>query len=69
MRRRRPPTRFRYARAWAGLTQAELAAAVGATRETISSLEREQSIPSVSLAILIAHRLERDVDTLFDVER
>ena len=59
MRRRRPPTRFRWARAWAGLTQEELAIAVGTTRETISSIEREASIPSVGLAILIAHRLEQ----------
>jgi putative transcriptional regulator len=69
MRRRRPPTRFRWARARAGLSQAELAAAVYTSRETISSIEREQSIPSVGLAILIAHRLEQPVESLFDVER
>ena len=69
MRRRRPPTRFRWARAWAGLTQEELADAVGTSRETISSIEREMSIPSVGLAILIAHRLEQPVESLFDVER
>jgi len=51
------------------LTQEELAIAVGTTGETISSIEREMSIPSVGLAILIAHRLEQPVESLFDVER
>jgi putative transcriptional regulator len=58
-----------WARVWAGLTQEELAASVGATRETISSIERGRSIPSVALAIRIAHRLEQPVDSLFDVDR
>jgi putative transcriptional regulator len=69
MRHGRSLTRFRWARAWAGLTQAELAASVDTTRETISSIERERSIPSVGLAILIAHRLEQPVESLFDVDR
>jgi putative transcriptional regulator len=67
VRGRRPPTRFRSARARAGLSQAELAAAVCTSRETISSIEREESIPSVGLAILIAHRLEQPVESLFAV--
>jgi DNA-binding XRE family transcriptional regulator len=46
-----------------------LAAAVYTSRETISSIEREESIPSVGLAILIARRLEQPVESLFDVER
>jgi DNA-binding XRE family transcriptional regulator len=46
-----------------------LASAVCTSRETISSIEREESIPSVGLAILIAHRLEQPVESLFDVQR
>jgi DNA-binding XRE family transcriptional regulator len=54
-----------WARFAAGLTQAELAAAVCSTRQTIGMIEREQRIPSVSLALAIARALDRDVESLF----
>jgi putative transcriptional regulator len=57
-----------WARAYASLTQAELGEAVGASRETISSIERGRSIPSVTLAIAIARRLDVDVEMLFSVD-
>jgi putative transcriptional regulator len=53
------------ARIWAGLSQAELAAIVGASRETISSLERGESVPSVTLALALAHALDASVEELF----
>jgi putative transcriptional regulator len=53
------------ARFWAGLSQGELAAIVGTSRETISSLERGTSIPSVTLALAIARALETTVEQLF----
>ena len=50
----------------AGLTQQELADSVGASRTTISSLERNKSIPSVALALALARRLDASVEELFD---
>ena len=56
---------MRNARLWAGLTQGELAAMLGASRETISSVERGASIPSVTLALGIARALDTTVEELF----
>jgi putative transcriptional regulator len=56
---------LRGSRVLAGLSQAELATIVGASRETISSLERGASIPSVTLALAIAHALDATVEELF----
>jgi putative transcriptional regulator len=53
------------ARIWAGLSQDELAAIVGTSRETISSLERGASIPSATLARALAHALAASVEELF----
>jgi DNA-binding XRE family transcriptional regulator len=58
-----------WARFAAGLTQAELAAAVFSTRKTIGMIERKQRIPSVTLALAIARVLDRDVESLFGSER
>jgi putative transcriptional regulator len=56
---------MRNARLWAGLSQGELAAIVGTSRETISSLERSTSTPSVTLALAIACALDASVEDLF----
>jgi putative transcriptional regulator len=48
-----------------GLSQEELAAAVGASRRTISSLERGRSTPSLTLAVALARRLDIAVEDLF----
>jgi putative transcriptional regulator len=56
------------ARIWAGLSQDELAALVGVSRETISSLERSESIPSVTLALVLAHALDASVEELFGAD-
>lgn len=58
-----------FARMYAGLTQAELAEAVGAARTTISDIERGVSLPSVSLALAIAQRTDIPVDELFEPRR
>jgi len=58
-------SRLRSARFWAGMSQEELADAVGTTRETISSLERGRSTPSVTLACALAHELSLTVEELF----
>jgi putative transcriptional regulator len=56
---------MRSARIWAGLSQADLAAIVGASRATISSIERGRSIPSVTLALAVAGALGTTVEELF----
>lgn len=61
-------TILRSLRLLAGLTQQELADSVGASRTTISSLERRKSIPSVALALALARRFEASVEELFDLE-
>lgn len=49
----------------AGLTQAELAAAVGVTRKTINTVENGVFTPSALLALKIARALGRRVDEVF----
>lgn len=46
-------------------TQAELAAAVGVSRQTIISIERGEHAPSVHLALRIARELDAYVEDLF----
>ncbi len=56
----------RSARTAAGLTQAELATAVGVTRQTVVAVEAGDYAPSVYLALAIAARLGSTVEALFD---
>lgn len=53
------------ARSRAGLRQADLAAAVGVSRQTVVSMERGDYAPSVHLAIRIARTLNSTVEELF----
>ena len=50
------------------LTQADLAEAVGATRQTIIAIEAEKYAPSLELAFRIAHALGENIDELFDFD-
>jgi putative transcriptional regulator len=50
----------------ADLSQADLAAAVGVTRQTINSIERERYDPSLELAFTLAAFFECRVEDLFD---
>ncbi len=50
------------------LTQADLAAKVGATRQTIIAIEAEKYAPSLELAFRIAHILGERVDELFQFD-
>lgn len=59
---------LRSMRARWGLSQEELAVDVGTTRETISNLERRRTIPSLSLAVALARRLDLAVEELFPNE-
>jgi putative transcriptional regulator len=55
-------------RAIAGLTQAELAQAVGSSRQTIVTLEAGGYAPSVYLALRIARALSASVEDLFTAD-
>lgn len=47
------------------LTQAELARRVGATRQTIISIEAEKYSPSLELAFRLSHVLGEPIEELF----
>ena len=49
----------------AAITQAELGARVGATRQTIIAIEAEKYAPSLELAFKLARAFERPVDDVF----
>ncbi len=52
-----------------GLTQEALADAVGVTRQTIISIEKGKFVPSVKLALQLAHALQVPLPELFWLER
>ena len=53
-------------RATRGLTQAQLAAAMNVSRQTINSIETERYTPSLPLAIALARYFEVTVEEVFD---
>ncbi len=57
--------RLKVARAERGLSQEQLAALAGVTRQTISSIETRQYVPSALLAFVLARRLDMPVEGLF----
>lgn len=57
--------RIREQRARAGLTQQQLADAVGATRQTIVAIEAEKYAPSLELAFRIARRFGLPFEAVF----
>jgi putative transcriptional regulator len=57
--------RLKVARAERGLSQEQLANLAGVTRQTISSIETGQYVPSALLAFVVAERLQKRVDELF----
>ncbi len=58
-------THMKALRAEAGLTQAELAAAVGVTRKTINTVENGVFTPSALLALKIARVLGKPMEEVF----
>ncbi|GAP16033.1 predicted transcriptional regulator [Longilinea arvoryzae] len=60
--------RIKVARAEKNLSQEELAVLAGVTRQTISSIETRQYIPSALLAFVLAQKLAKNVDDLFFLE-
>ena len=57
--------RIREARTEKGLSQARLAAMVGVSRNTISSIETGQYSPTAKLALILALALYRKFEELF----
>lgn len=53
----------------AGLTQAELADRVGATRQTIIAIEAGKYAPSLELAFRVALELKKPFTDVFQFER
>lgn len=50
-----------------GVTQEELAQAVGVTRQTIIAIERGNYTPSVLLALKIANYFKKPVEKVFSI--
>jgi putative transcriptional regulator len=57
---------LRVARGW---TQEELAHAVGVSRQSINSIERDRYVPSLLLALLFARVFGCSTDQIFTLER
>ena len=60
--------RIREARIAKGLTQEQLASAVGVRRETIMRLEKAQYNPSLKLAVDISRTVEAPIEEIFIFE-
>jgi putative transcriptional regulator len=58
--------RIREQRTRQGLSQAELAAALGVSRQTVISIESGRYLPSLPLAFTIARFFGLTVDKMFD---
>jgi len=58
--------RVREQRTQRGLSQAELAAALGVSRQTVISIENGRYLPSLPLAFRIARFFDLTVDKMFD---
>jgi putative transcriptional regulator len=49
-----------------GLSQGELASAMGVSRQTINSIEQERYTPSLPLALALARFFRISVEAMFD---
>ena len=60
--------RVREERTQRGISQAEIAAALGGSRQTVISIENGRYSPSLLLAFRIARFFDSTVDKMFDPE-
>ena len=58
--------RVRELRSDQGLSQGQLAAAMGVSRQTINSIEQERYLPSLPLALALARFFGTSVEAMFD---
>ncbi|MBV9003424.1 MAG: helix-turn-helix transcriptional regulator [Solirubrobacterales bacterium] len=49
-----------------GMSQGQLASAMGVSRQTINSIEQERYTPSLALALALARFFETTVETMFN---
>jgi len=56
---------LRWLRGW---TQQQLAEAVGVSRQSINSIERDRYVPSLELALTFARVFEQSTDAIFQLE-
>ena len=61
--------RIKELRAMRGWTQQELADAVGVSRQSINSIERERYEPSLALALTFSRVFGRPTDEIFSLEK
>ncbi|HEY7917424.1 MAG TPA: helix-turn-helix transcriptional regulator [Acidimicrobiales bacterium] len=61
--------RVRELRTVRSMSQAELAVALGVSRQTVISIENGRYSPSLPLAFQIAHYFDSTVDEMFDASR
>lgn len=52
----------------AGLTQAQLAEAVGVSRKTINTVENGVFVPSTLLALKLARALDKNIHEIFELK-
>jgi len=55
-------------RGQAGLSQSDLASALGVSRQTVNSIETGRYLPSLPLAMALARFFESTVEEIFDVD-
>ncbi|HEX4757191.1 MAG TPA: helix-turn-helix transcriptional regulator [Terracidiphilus sp.] len=60
--------RVKELRAARGWTQEELAKAVGVSRQSINSIERNRYVPSLELALTFAQVFAQPTDQIFQLE-
>jgi putative transcriptional regulator len=60
--------RVRQLRTERTLSQAQLAEAMGVSRQTINSIEQERYTPSLPLALSLARFFETTVEEMFDAD-
>jgi putative transcriptional regulator len=59
---------LRVERAIKNLTQADLADAIGVSRQTINTIESNKYVPSTVLALKIARVFNKPVEEIFELE-
>ncbi|GCC51472.1 hypothetical protein SanaruYs_16970 [Chryseotalea sanaruensis] len=59
---------IRIQRAVKNITQAQLAEAIGVSRQTINTIESGKYVPSTVLALKMAKVFEKSVEELFELE-
>ena len=62
-------SRVRELRATKGMSQRDLANALGVSRQTINSIENEHYMPSLTLAIAIARFFQSTVEEIFSADK